>query len=161
MVKESRMKYKIIALFGEQGSGIGEIEQWILSNILNTNKINDISLTNLKENKINIGIFYPAFIETLITNSQYIVYPIYIETIDAAQRIYYSLWKQKDNLTWDYIDKIYLNTIRDFSKTNFYYAKIDNSLREIDEYIKKPLIIDLVQNMPKSHLIYGGTKNEI
>lgn len=150
------MSYKIIALFGEVGSGVEEIKDWILYNIPNTNYINNTSLNNLQQDKINIGIFYPSAIEILLKHSEYIIYPIYIQTIDAAQRMYRALWAQKDDLTWDYVDKIYLNTIRDFSKTNFHYAIIDNSSEGIDENWKKPLIIDLIQNMPKSHLLFGG-----
>jgi hypothetical protein len=150
------MSYKIVALFGEVGSGVEEIKDWILCNIPNTNYIDNTSLNNLQQDKINIGIFYPCAIEILLKHSEYIVYPIYIETIDAAQRMYRALWAHKDDLTWDCVDKIYLNAIRDFSKTNFHYAKIDNSLEGIDENWKKSLIIDLIQNMPKSHLLFGG-----
>ena len=151
-------KIPVIALFGEKGSGVERIQDWILSNISNTHKI-DKYCKFIEKDKINIGIFFPSEIEELLKNKEYIVYPIYIETIDAAQRFYHILFEHKNNINWEFIDAAYLNTIRDFSKTTFKYAKIENYSYDIDTF-KIALITDLIEKMPASQLLFGGRRYE-
>ncbi len=179
------IKYKIIALFGEAGSG----KDYILKNVMNTsygaerlhrivpwttrppregekdqvdyqfmtpdwffhNMLNDqfIEYTSFKgwhygtpfrelsETKINIGVFSPKSIRTLLERDDVLIKPLYIHT-NGKTRLLRQL-QREDNPDCYEICRRFQSDFKDFLNLPFSYQVIQNNHDEI-----QPIVTDIL-----------------
>ena len=96
-------------------------------------------MTELKENRINIGVFNIAGINTILKNKHVECMPIYIKTLPKIRLL--RQLQRENNPNCDEIIRRYSTDQKDFSNIPFTYYIIENNYDEINMVVKEMLDI--------------------
>ena len=131
----SNQKYKLIALFGESGSG----KDFTLRELLQTNfgqenlfrVVYGSAIDNLSKDKINIGIYDIRRIQQIIKNENIECYPIYIKSSDKTRLL--RQLQREESPDCDEIIRRFIADKKDFipvvyNTTGFDFTTIENKI---------------------------------
>ena len=97
-------------------------------------------MTELKENRINIGVFNITGINTILKNKHVECMPIYIKTLPKIRLL--RQLQRENNPNCDEIIRRYSTDQKDFSNIPFTYYIIENNYDEINMVVKE--ILDII-----------------